>query len=189
MLRTLSEHIEKITGVSIDPDVLKSYMEEIQIKKKGFLFQAGHPCTHIYFVVQGCLNLYFVNDRGQNQTVQFALENWWLSDFMAYRSGVHTGFYLQAVERSKVIGIQISQQERLLEDFPQLERYFRVIYERAYGASLMRMKYVYGYSKEELYHDFAQKFPEFIQRVPQYLLASFLGITPEYLSELRRKAH
>lgn len=187
MVKALSQHIEKIIGTSFDSVVLEPYVEEIQLKKKDFLFQAGHPCTHIYFVVHGCLNLYFVNDRGQNQTVQFALENWWLTDFTAYRSGMHTKFFLQAVERGKVLAIHVDQEERLLADFPQLERYFRILHEKAYGASLMRMKYVYGYSKEELYHDFAQKFPEFVQRVPQYLLASFLGFTPEYLSELRRK--
>ena len=181
--------MERTIGFQIDPILLAPYLSEFPLRKKEHLFRQGELCTHIYFVSKGCLNLYFVNDRGQKQTVQFALEHWWLSDFMAFRSSSRTDFNLQAVERSKVLGIDRKGEQELLERFPELERYFRLIHERAYGASLIRMKYVYGLSKEELYHDFAQKFPDFVQRVPQYLLASFLGLSPEYLSELRGREH
>ena len=68
-----------------------------------------------------------------------------------------------------------------------MERYFRFIYQRAYAAAQLRIKYLFDYSKEEFYHSFKSKHPEFVQRIPQYLLASFLGFTPEYLSELRKK--
>jgi hypothetical protein len=75
----------------------------------------------------------------------------------------------------------------LLQQLPQLEKYFRYIHQRESAAAQRRIKYLYSFSKEERYHHFNKSFPEFIQRVPQYLLASYLGITPEYLSELRKK--
>ena len=187
MVEPLAAHIESTIGIQLDPHALAHYFQEFPLRKKEHLFKQGEHCTHLYFVVEGCLNMYFINDRGQKQTVQFALEHWWLSDFMAFRSSSRTNFNLQAVERSKVLGVDLSGEYAMLERFPELERYFKLIHERAYGASLMRMKYVYGLSKEELYHDFSQKFPDFVQRVPQYLLASFLGLSPEYLSELRSR--
>ncbi|MEQ5790771.1 Crp/Fnr family transcriptional regulator [Muricauda sp. NFXS6] len=190
MVETLAKHIERTIDFQVDPNLLAPYLSALPLGKKEHLFRQGELCTHLYFVVEGCLNMYFINNKGQNQTVQFALEHWWLTDFMAFRSSSRTEFNLQAVERSKVLGIDLAGEKDLLERFPELERYFRSIHERAYGASLVRMKHIYGLSKEELYHDFAQKLPDFVQRVPQYLLASFLGLSPEYLSELRgRELH
>jgi hypothetical protein len=68
-----------------------------------------------------------------------------------------------------------------------MERYFRFVYQRAFGAMQMRIKYLYDFTKEEIFLHFIQHFPEFVQRIPQHLLASFLGFTPEYLSEIRKK--
>ncbi|WP_223815814.1 hypothetical protein [Adhaeribacter rhizoryzae] len=75
----------------------------------------------------------------------------------------------------------------MLHQHPKLERYFRMIYQRAYAASQMRIKYLYDLSREELFYHFLDHYPDFVQRIPQYLLASFLGFTPEYLSEIRSK--
>jgi CRP-like cAMP-binding protein len=83
--------------------------------------------------------------------------------------------------------IDYTSQEKMLTRFPNMERYFRFIYQRAYASSQMRMKYLYSLSKEQFYLHFIESHPEFAQRVPQYLLASYLGLTPEYLSEIRNK--
>ena len=121
------------------------------------------------------------------QTTEFAIENWWITDNIAYERRVPSEFYIQAVENSEVLKIDIFSQERLLEMFPKIERYFRFIYQRAYAASQMRIKYLYDFSKEEIFHHLSKHYPEFVQRIPQYLIASFLGFTPEYLSEIRKK--
>jgi CRP-like cAMP-binding protein len=92
------------------------------------------------------------------------------------------------VENSEVLRIDRESQEKLLMAFPKMERYYRFIYQRAYAASQMRIKYLYDLSKEEMFHHFSQHYPEFVHRIPQYLIASFLGFTPEYLSEIRKKA-
>lgn len=131
--------------------------------------------------------MFFVNEKGVEQTTQFAIENWWMSDYLSFERGQPSDFSIQAVEKTEVLSIDHFSQEALLKDFPFMERYFRLVMQHAYAASQYRIKYLYGLSREELYHHFNRHFPEFVQRVPQYLLASFLGFTPEYLSEIRAK--
>lgn len=131
--------------------------------------------------------MYFISNKGTERTIQFAIENWWMADCLAYHNQTVTGFYIQAVENTHVLSITYNKQKELLSKFPKLEKYFRVIYQISYGASLMRIKYLYDFSKEDIYFHFTKNFPEFAQRVPQYLIASFLGLTPEYVSEIRNK--
>lgn len=164
-----------------------SFFEERNLAKKEILMHAGGPCTHTHVVLKGCLHMYFVNEKGAERTVQFAMEHWWLTDLLAFQKKRNTDFSIQAVEKSEVLSISLDEQERLLEKYPQLERYFRMIYQTAYGASLMRTKYLSDFSKEEIYFHFIEHYPKFAQRVPQYLIASFLGLTPEYVSEIRAK--
>jgi CRP-like cAMP-binding protein len=131
--------------------------------------------------------MFFIKESGVEQTTQFAIENWWMTDLLAFEKQAPSTFYIQAVEKSEILAIDHQSYEKLLLQFPQMERYFRAIYQRAFASSQLRIKYIYDFSKEEMYKHFRDHFPEFIQRVPQYLLASFLGFTPEYLSEIRSK--
>jgi CRP-like cAMP-binding protein len=133
------------------------------------------------------LRLFFINEKGIEQTIQFALENWWLSDYTAFSSQSPSGFYIQAIEKSEIYALDFTVQEELFQQFPQMESYFRIVHQRAHAAAQFRIKMLYNFSREELYHHFNNSYPEFVQRIPQYLLASFLGFTPEYLSEIRNK--
>nr|WP_295934928.1 Crp/Fnr family transcriptional regulator [uncultured Dyadobacter sp.] len=184
----LIDHIKTITGSPVEDGnaILQSFNSDF-VPKKQVIQQAARECTTLFFVARGCLRMFFVDNKGVERTTQFALENWWLTDFMAFEKRQHTEFYIQAVEATQVLSIDYRSYERLLDSYPQMERYFRKIYQRGYGASLLRMKYQQDFSREELYRHFASLYPEFVQRVPQYLLASYLDITPEYLSELRKK--
>ncbi|WP_062055488.1 Crp/Fnr family transcriptional regulator [Aquimarina longa] len=155
--------------------------------KKETLLLAGKQCNKLFFVLKGCLQLYFIDNLGNQKTSQFAIEHWWLTDFLAFQNQNQSNFYIETVENSKIVSISFSKYQELLDTFPKMEKYFRTIYETAYGAALMRFKYINSFSKEELFFRFRDNFPEFVQRVPQYLLASFLGLTPEYLSEIKRK--
>jgi CRP-like cAMP-binding protein len=131
--------------------------------------------------------LFFINEKGVEQTVQFALENWWLADYTSFSAQKPSEYYIQTVEKSEILSIDFQSQEKLLKEFPNMERYFRLIHQRAHAAYQLRIKYLYSSSREELYHQFNQLYPEFVQRIPQYLMASYLGFTPEYLSEIRKK--
>ena len=157
--------------------------------KKETLLYVEKKCDKLFFVAKGCLQLYFIDSLGNKKTSQFALENWWLTDFLAFQQQEHSNFYIETVEKSMVLSITFSKCQELLNRFPKMEKYFRFIYETAYGAALLRLKYANSLSKEEMYFMFRDSFPEFANRVPQYLLASFLGLTPEYLSEIKRKKH
>jgi CRP-like cAMP-binding protein len=157
------------------------------VAKKQNLLLEGNICRANYFVLNGCLRLFFVNEKGVEQTIQFALENWWLADYSSFSSQKPSGFYIQAVEKSELMSLDFKSQEKLLKEFPQMERYFRSIHQRAHAAFQFRIKSLYSVSREELYHMFNKLYPNFVQRIPQYLLASFLGFSAEYLSEIRRK--
>jgi len=181
-------HLHKFVNVSDETfaDIF-AFFEIVSVKKKENLLTEGQICKSNFFVLKGCLRKFFVNEKGVEQTTEFAIENWWISDNIAYEHRLPSGFYIQAVEHSQILVIGAADQEKLLEQFPVMERYFRFIYQRAYAAAQMRIKYLFNFSKEEIYCEMAEKHPEFIQRIPQYLIASFLGFTPEYLSELRAK--
>ena len=163
------------------------YFQAIHVPKKQNILEEGDVCKSIFFVLKGCLRMFFVNDKGIEHTTQFAIEHWWISDYLAFHHQQNSAFFIQAVEHTDILVLSYSAQEALLKEFPQLERYFRLMYQKAYGAIQLRLKYHYDLSKEELYHQFNSSFPEFTQRIPQYLLASYLGFTPEYLSEIRKK--
>lgn len=188
MSEILKKHLEKFIQIN-DEEFLEisTFFKMKTVSKKENLLLEGSICRQHFFVLEGCLRKFFINDKGVENTTEFAIENWWITDNIAYEHGLPTSFYIQAVEKSKILIIDRENQEKLLEQFPKMERYFRFIYQRAYAASQMRIKYLYDFTKEEFYEQLCKKQPEFVQRIPQYLIASFLGFSPEYLSEIRKK--
>ena len=188
MSAAFKKHIEKfITIDEIDFDAVMDFFTLETVPKKTNLLKAGQICRANYFVLEGCLRKFFINDKGTEQTTEFALENWWLSDYRAYEQQSVSEFYIQTVEDSTLLCIHHAAQEKMLAAFPRMERYFRMVHQRAHAAMQMRIKFLYDFSREESYHHFNSMFPEFVQRIPQYLLASYLGFTPEYLSMIRKK--
>lgn len=182
------KHLEKFIKVpdEVFGELLK-FFDTKWVAKKENLLEEGNVCRYHYFVLSGMLRKFFVNEKGIEQTTEFAIETWWLTDNIAYEHKLPTAFYIQAVEKSEVLYISQENQEKLVQQFPLMERYFRFVYQRAYAAAQQRVKYLFSLSKEAFYHELERQHPEFVQRVPQYLIASFLGFTPEYLSEIRKK--
>lgn len=187
-MQNFINHLKKYIPISEDEiKILRQYVKIITVKKKDFLLKEGGICKANYFVEQGCLRMFFVNDKGIEQITHFGLENWWVSDYMSLTKQINSQFYIQSVENSEIIAIEQQTQEQLFEQIPKLERYFRIMLQISYAAAQMRVKFFHDFSKEESYRHFVAMFPQFIQRIPQYMLASYLGLTPEYLSELRKK--
>ncbi|RYY45152.1 MAG: Crp/Fnr family transcriptional regulator [Chitinophagaceae bacterium] len=185
---SLQHHITSIVPFSAaELQTISTYFDTGIYKKKANLLSEGQVCRQHFFVDQGLLRMYYIDEKGVEHTTQFALENWWLTDHMSFGKQEPSTFYIQAVENSTVQAINTDRQEELLQRFPAMEKYFRIIYQKAYAAHQFRIKYISDLSSEEMYNKFSEKNPEFANRIPQYLLASFLGFTPEYLSELRRK--
>jgi CRP-like cAMP-binding protein len=171
-----------------DLEAMSAYFEPQNFKKKENLLSEGKVCESSYFVTKGLLRMFFVNSKGVEQTTQFAMENWWIADYASLSAHQPSGFYIQAVETSSVLRLSYKAQEQLLAEFPKMEKYFRLLHQRVHAAMQFRIRLLYDFSREELYRDFNRRHPEFVQRIPQYLLASYLGFTPEYLSEIRKKA-
>lgn len=188
MVDILKKHIDKFAQVSDDEfEAIKNFFNAKVLSKKENLLEEGQICRHHYFVLSGLLRKFYINEKGIEQTTEFAIETWWMTDNMAYEHKLVSKFYIQAVEKSTILYITKDNQEQLLKSFPVMERYFRFVYQRAYAAAQMRIKYLYSLSKEAFYLQSVKRYPEFAQRIPQYLLASYLGFTPEYLSEIRKR--
>lgn len=187
-MQNLIEHLKKYISLTAEEiDLFSTFVKLKTIKKKEFLLREGQICTANCFVEKGLLRMFFINEKGIEQVTHFALENWWLADYMSFIMQSPSQFYIQTVEDSEIVCLEHHKQEELFKKLPQLEKYFRILMQRANAASQMRIKYFHDYSKEDNYRVFASQFPSFIQRIPQYMLASYLGITPEYLSELRKR--
>ncbi len=188
MYQNFIAHLQNYVFLSKEEvQYLRDHVKPLTIRKKDFLLREGQTCRASYFVEQGLLRMFFINDKGIEQTTQFALENWWIADYMSLMMQKNAHFYIQAVENSSIIAVEYDKQDQLFERLPQLERYFRLMMQRVYGAMQMRFKFLHANSKEENYWQFVGQFPQFAQRIPQYMLASYLGLTPEYVSELRKK--
>jgi len=184
----LINHISKYFEPDTDSiEIIHRYFKPNTYKKKEFLLKEGEVCRSIYFVEKGCLRMYFTNNKMNQQITQFAMENWWISDFFSFQDNKPSGYFIQTVEKSEVLSIDMFSFEAMLKELPQMERYFRIIMQKSVAASQLRIKYMFDLSKEEFYIHFCTSFPEFVQRVPQYMIASYLGLTPEYVSELRKK--
>jgi len=189
MSQIFKAHLDKfITITDEDFALILDYFEVKNFRKKEILLEEGQVCRQNYFVLKGLLRKFFINEKGIEQTTDFALETWWMTDNFSFERKTPADFSIQTVEKSEVLTISSDSQEKLLTDFPIMEKYFRIVYQRAFAANQRRVKYIFTYSKEDFYFSLVKQYPEFVQRVPQYLIASFLGFTPEYLSEIRKKS-
>ena len=182
------QHIKRFVDLSESEVVVFSkYIETHQLKKKELILQESKVCKNWYFVEKGCLRMYFINKKGVEQISQFALDGWWISDYQSFINQSPSEYYIQAIEESRIVSIENQNLELLLSELPQFERYFRIMMQKAAAGAQLRSKLLYEMTKEEFYYHFSTSFPEFMLRVPQYMIASYLGLTPEYLSELRKK--
>ncbi|WP_294966050.1 Crp/Fnr family transcriptional regulator [uncultured Flavobacterium sp.] len=186
MPNALIHHIQKFINLELSEiDLLESCLAISRIKKKDHALQEGQICNTMYFIAKGCMRQYIINSKGAEQTLQFGIENWWITDYLSYHNHTPSSFYLQAVENSEVIALDKTVLESLLIEIPNLERYFRIVTQKSFGAMQMRIKFLFTMSAEERYHHFNDHFPEFVQRVPQYMLASYLDFSAEFMSKIR----
>ncbi|MBS1577841.1 MAG: Crp/Fnr family transcriptional regulator [Bacteroidetes bacterium] len=184
----LLEHIRKFVPFSKEEEeTLLTYLNVKSLKKKEFLLKEGQICIANHFVVKGCLRMFYITEEGTEQMIQFAIDNWWMTDYMSFDAQKPSQFNIQAVENTEIVYLDKQKMEELFSKLPKTERYFRIIIQKAYAASVMRLRYIFTQSGEERFLHFCESFPEFVQRVPQYMLASYLGFSAEFLSKIRAK--
>jgi CRP-like cAMP-binding protein len=157
------------------------------LKKKEILLQAGEVSLHMRFIAKGCLRSYYLDEKAQEHTLQFGIEGWWVNDLISYLTQTPARHFVQAIEASTVLQIHRDTLEKLFVQVPIMERFFRLKIQGGYVALQERTVQAMSRPAEERYQAFRTKYREIEQRVPQYMVASYLGITPEFLSALRAR--
>lgn len=184
----LSAYIRRYIEISEAEDVVfQSFLKTKSFKKKEYLLKGGQICKSRYFIKKGCLRLFYIDPKGNEQIIHFGIENWWITDYDSLINKQPSKIYIQALEDTEVLILEESVFESLMQKIPQTERLFRKIMEKSYVALQRRFEYSLSLSGEDFYETFIAANSSFAQRIPQYMLASYLGFTPEFVSKLRGK--
>jgi CRP-like cAMP-binding protein len=158
-----------------------------RLRRRQFLLQEGDVCRHLAFVDEGCLREYTVDARGEEHVLQFAIEDWWISDLHSFLAGVPSQRNIDALQDSEVLLLEREARDRLLEEVPAMERFFRLLLEGNYVATHRRIEEALSDSAEERYLAFQKTYPALVEQIPLNQVASYLGITPQSLSRIRKE--
>ncbi len=168
----------------------KIILERVNIRKylKGqYVVQQGDVCRYSGFVISGCTRTFYVDDNGEEHIVMFSIENWWASEIGSFVSQKPSDYNVQCIEDTELIQLSFEDQEVLFKEIPKLERFFRLILEQAFVASQKRIVSNFSLSAKEQYIQFTKQYPEIEKRIPQYMEASYLGISKEFLSKIKKQ--
>jgi CRP-like cAMP-binding protein len=162
-----------------------SLLRITKAKKKQYIVQPEFVCRYRSYVAEGAVRAYLVDKNGQDHTIAFAVEDWWISDYNSYIFQQPATLFVEALEDTVLVQLDYNAEQLLMEALPKFERFFRIITQRSFAHLQQRMLAALSQTAEERYAAFLQKYPQVAQRVPQYALASYLGMSTEYLSKLR----
>jgi CRP-like cAMP-binding protein len=169
-----------------EKEELTNRVIEKSVRRKQFILQEGDICRHYNFVVTGCLKMFGVNTNGKQYNIQFASENEWISDIGSFHAEKGSAFFIEAIEPSIVLQLEKSNLIYLYTHYPKFNRTFRVIVEDKFVELQNRFLQKSGSTAEERYLSFLDQYPQLCNRLPNTQIASYLGITPEFLSKIRR---
>lgn len=178
---------EKVQLTGEEKDRCRSFFLPKKLRKRQYLLQEGDACKYIAFVEKGMLRSYTVDDKGLEHIVQFAFEGWWISDQYSFLTGEPSQYNIDALEDCELLLLAKPAEEQLLEQVPKMERYFRILLQNSLIAMQRRLVSSLSDTAEKKYRGLVQSCPTIPQRVPQHMMASYLGITPETLSRIRRQ--
>ena len=182
LYKSLQEH------VSLSDEEWKMCKNNFRPKrmlKRQFLLQEGDVCRQLTFIEKGALYSFSVDSKGNQHVLRFAFDGWWIADLQSFFTGNPSTFNIEVLEDSELLVLDRKNHEKLLEEIPAYERYHRIIVQNAYVALQQRVENALGLTAEEKYARLIQHNPEFMNRVPLNLVASYLGVSPETLSRVR----
>ncbi|RYY28107.1 MAG: Crp/Fnr family transcriptional regulator [Sphingobacteriaceae bacterium] len=178
---------QKVPLSAQDTEIIKTYLSPKKLRKRQYLLQEGDVCRHIAFVTKGALRSYTIEENGTERIMQFAVEGWTIADLYSFLTGEPATHNIDALEDTELVLISRAAHEELLLKLDKYETYMRLLVTGAYLALQKRFNATVSHSPEEQYTSFISRYPEIAGRVPQHMIASYLGLTPETISRLRRK--
>ncbi|MCG9794172.1 Crp/Fnr family transcriptional regulator [Flavobacterium algicola] len=188
MQHSINNHVKKhISATENDLVLFNNVLNEVTIAKGAYLLQPGHHVTEEFFVVKGCLKAYYMDNRGNKHIIQFAVENWWVGDFDAFYNEGTSSIYIEAVEDSQLLSIESSKLNKVFEKAPIFERYFRILVTEAFISQRKRILSAQEKNTQERYVEFCTSYSNIENRVANYDIANYLGVSPENLSRVRQK--
>jgi len=186
MNNQLLNYIHKYISLTDEEQIiLLSRIKHRKYLKGQYLVQQGDICKSEYFILSGATKTFYVDAEGQEHIVMFSIENWWTSDMGSFISQTPADYNIQCLEPTELFQFSYEAVEELYIKIPKLERFFRKIIERALVASQKRIVRNFSLSAKERYLIFKKSYPQIEQRIPQYMIASYLGITKEFLSKIK----
>jgi CRP-like cAMP-binding protein len=186
LIQEIKKHIDLTTE---DEELITTAFRYKKVKRNQVLVQPPDIAMYEHFVVSGCLVQYYLDDNGIQHTLLFAPEGWWTTDLPSFLTGQESKYHIEALEDSELLIISKQLLDKLLVKIPLLNNFFRVLYQNAVMAQEERLLNVLSTKVEERYLRFVKKYPHLQNRIPQYLIASYLGVTPEFFSKVKSRIH
>lgn len=184
-MHRLRSHIEQITSLSNDEfEYVKSFFVLKKVRKHQYLLHEGDEAKHEFLVLSGVYKVFYTDDQGKQFIVQFAQENWWMSDYPAFFKQQKATTYIECIEQGEVLCSTLQGREQLATDLHKMEHFFRQKLTNGYIALQQRIKLLLSSTPQERYEEFARLYPSLIQRIPKKLIAEYLGVSRETLSRL-----
>ncbi|MCO6460846.1 MAG: Crp/Fnr family transcriptional regulator [Saprospiraceae bacterium] len=184
--KLLLENFRKNVQLNEDEETLfESLVEERKVRRKHILLQEGQHNHHLYFVISGCLRAYSIDKNGFHHILQFAPADWWITDMYSYVTGEPSSLNIDALEETTFLSITKENQELAYREIPKLERHFRILMEKNLVTNRKRIIDRLSLTAMERFKTFCHTYPDLINKIPQKQVASYIGITPEFLSKVR----
>ena len=188
MFQNINAYVLKCVNLSGgELEYFNSMLQYKVIPKKTMLLQAGNICNFEAYVIKGCIREYYIDSNGAELTLQFAVEDWWVSDITSFEDQKVSSMYIEALEDCELLMLSRQSKEQLLAKVPKLERMFRLMIQRHLSVIQSRLFKTITHTGMEKYLEFIKRYPTIPQRVPQHYIASYLGMSPEFLSKLRTR--
>ena len=187
-LEIFSAHLRQT--IQLDDNAVNRVLEAVEIvklKRKELLLTPGQPSKYMRFIAEGSARCYYLDENSQEHTLQIGIENWWVNDLYSFLTQKDSQMYIQAIEPAVILQISQSNLEQLYIDVPEISTFFRIKIQSAYVALQERMIENLSTEVYTRYQKFIIEYRDIEQRVPQYIVASYLGVTPEFLSYLKKK--